>query len=387
MKREPVQGVQPAVFRWARQSIGLSIAEVARTLKRPEEEIAAWESGQDTPSYPQLEKLAYQIYKRPLAVFFLPSPPEEIHPEREFRTLPAFDMQTLSPDTYLHIRRARAYQISLNELFNGKNPVNRPIWQFITLSVDQPIIKQAANIRKFLGIDSQIQCSWSNDEEALKQWRQAIEDKGIFVFKNSFKQKEISGFCLRDTNFPIIYINNSTSKTRQIFSLLHELAHLLMNINGLSKFNTDYIDHLPNSEKVTEKFCNAIAAESLIPSDDFAAQTYHLPFNIESVSEDELAKIANRYHVSREAVLRKFLDQGRISEFFYQNKAKIWRGQQKKGSGGNYYLTQNSYLSQRFTKEVVGQYYRHQITMEQASELLGIKASNFSGLEQKILMD
>jgi len=83
----------------------------------------------------------------------------------------------------------------------------------------------------------------------LKYWRQAVEEAGVFVFKNSFKQKDISGFCLRDEDLPIIYLNNSTSKTRQIFSLLHELAHLLLNMNGLSKFDSDYIDRLPSKEK------------------------------------------------------------------------------------------------------------------------------------------
>ena len=75
-------------------------------LKRTQEEIEAWESGAEAPTYPQLEKLAYDIYKRPLAIFFLPTPPKESLPQSEFRTLPDADMRTLSRDTYLHIRRA-----------------------------------------------------------------------------------------------------------------------------------------------------------------------------------------------------------------------------------------------------------------------------------------
>ncbi len=71
-----------------------------------------------------------------------------------------------------------------------------------------------------------------SDTIALKQWRQAVEDCGVFVFKAAFKQKDISGFCLMDESLPVIYLNNSTTKTRQIFSLLHELAHLLLSING-----------------------------------------------------------------------------------------------------------------------------------------------------------
>jgi Zn-dependent peptidase ImmA (M78 family) len=386
MKREPVAGVQPEIFRWARQTVGLSIVDVAQMLKRPIADIEAWESGKDTPNYAQLEKLAYQVYKRPLAVFFLPTPPDETKPKREFRTLPDSDLQTLSPDTYLHIRRAHAYQLALAELFNGRSPANKPIWEYLSLAPDKPISDQADNIRNFLGIDINHQNSWSSDDTALKQWRLAIEEVGVFVFKNSFKQEDISGFCLRDENLPIIYINNSTSKTRQIFSLLHELAHLLLNMNGLSKFDTLYIDKLPNKEKAIEQFCNAIAAEVLIPCADFARQTSAFPHDIELVTDEQLSNIASRYGVSREAVFRRFLDQGRVSQAFYEQKATFWAKQMKSGGRGNWYATQNVYLSNRFSREVVSRYYRHQISIEQASDLLDIKAGNFSGPEQKILL-
>ena len=61
----------------------------------------------------------------------------------------------------------------------------------------------------------------------MKGWRTAIEDAGVYVFKNTFKQENVSGFCLYDAEFPLIYVNNSTAKTRQSFTILHELGHLL----------------------------------------------------------------------------------------------------------------------------------------------------------------
>ncbi len=85
---EQVTGIQTSVLQWARESQGFSIDEVANRMKRDPAEITAWESGESAPTYVQLETLAYKIYKRPLAVFFLPQPPSEPDPEREFRTLP-----------------------------------------------------------------------------------------------------------------------------------------------------------------------------------------------------------------------------------------------------------------------------------------------------------
>jgi len=385
MKSEPVAGVRPEVMRWARQSIGLSVADVALRLKKTVEEIESWETGGAFPSYPQLEKLAYQIYKRPLAVFFLPAPPEEISPVREFRTLPTDDLQSLAADTHLHIRRAHAYQLALRELFGERNPGEHCIWKELPISRAHSVMEQAAAVRDYLGITLEEQVRWKEDGQALKKWRKAIEDKGIFIFKESFDQKDISGFCLVDSQFPVVYLNNSTTKTRQTFSLLHELAHLLLSVNGLSKFDQRYIERLPDQEKQTERFCNAIAAEILIPSPDFQLQAKQFPADIERASEQQFSDLAARYGVSREAVLRRFLDQDRVTAAFYELKAKAWAAQQKKGAGGDWYASQNVYLSDRFAREVVSRHYKNQLSVEQAADLLGIKPKNFAGLEQRIL--
>ncbi len=385
MKGEPVAGVRPDVMRWARQSIGLSVSDVALRLKRPIEEIDAWEAGNSFPSYSQLEKLAYQIYKRPLAVFFLPAPPEEISPVREFRTLPTEDLLTLSVNTHVHIRRAHAYQLALRELFGTHNPSEHCIWHDQALTRTQSVTEQAAEIRRYLDINLEEQTHWKDEDHALKKWRNAIEGKGVFVFKESFEQKDISGFCLIDSQFPIVYLNNSTTKTRQIFSLLHELAHLLLSVNGLSKFDQQYVVRLPDEEKQIEQFCNKIAAEVLIPSPDFQVQALQFPADIERATEQQYSDLATRYGVSREAVLRRFLDQGRVSSAFYERKAKVWAAQQKKGAGGDWYASQNIYLSDRFAKEVVSRHYKNQLSVEQAADFLGIKPKNFAGLEQRIL--
>ena len=386
MKAEPVDGVQPSVIRWARESMGMSFEDVAQKLKRPLEEVMAWEAKDGSPpTYAQLESLAYKVFKRPLAIFFLPAPPDEIAPAREFRTLPDSDLETLHPDTYVQVRKAHAFQITLREVFEGKNPGAKHISTEVHLDRQQPVAAQARLVREILGVSMQDQLGWKSDEDALKRWREAVEACGVFVFKAPFKQKEISGFCLLDANFPLIYLNNGTSKTRQIFSLLHELAHLLLNVNGISKFEASYMSRLPAAERRIEQFCNKVAAEMLIPSDDFGQQIAGLPHNVESSQDQLYANLASRYGVSREAILRRLLDLDRVSQAFYEGKAKLWASQKRAAPGGNWYASQNIYLSDRFAREVVGRHYRNQISVEQASEYLGIKAKNFAGLEQRIL--
>jgi Zn-dependent peptidase ImmA (M78 family)/transcriptional regulator with XRE-family HTH domain len=384
MKPKPLSGIAPSVLRWARESAGMSIDDVAVRLKKKPEIVSSWEDGSLAPTYPQLESLAYDHYKRPLAVFFLPAPPEEVRPKQEFRTLPSTDIASLTRDTVLHIRKAHAYQLSLQEFYAGINPAEAKLWDRVQLAPDDDVVEKARQIRTHLGVTIEVQRKWARDEDALRDWRRRIESAGIFVFKDSFKQRQISGFCLEHEQFPLAYINNSTTKTRQIFSLLHEVAHLLFHENGISKFDRSYIDDLPKKEKSIEVFCNAVAAEILIPSEEFAEVTRAFPDQVTGLSDEAFASVAKYFAVSREAVLRRFVDLGRSTSAFYENKAAQWTAQlsKKVQQKGNWAASKKAYLSDRLLNDVVARRARNQISTEEAAGFLGIKPRSFQGLEE-----
>jgi Zn-dependent peptidase ImmA (M78 family)/transcriptional regulator with XRE-family HTH domain len=390
-KAVPLPGVRPALLKWARESAHLSLEEVAKRFSKPVEEISAWESEFDaaTPSYTQLEKLAYELYKRPLAIFFLPSPPSELRPEAEFRALPDADLRRLSRETVFLIRRARAYQTSLQELFGGRSPSIEPIWRRVALDISKSVTDQAAAVRVALGVPPIGAIEWGapDGDGALKLWRKAIEAGGVFVFKDTFKQREISGFCLADPELPVVMINNSTSKTRQIFSLLHELAHVLTSRRAISTFDDAPLARLAPPERAIERFCNQIAAEILVPDQDFTVQVAGLPRNVEALTSDDFAALAERYRVSREVILRRFRDSDRVSQAFYEERKREWDGQrpEKDGSGGSFYLTKGAYLSERLMSEVFARYGRRQITVDEAADFIGVKPKQVDELESRFL--
>jgi transcriptional regulator with XRE-family HTH domain len=72
------------VFIWARTSIGLSVEDVAHKLNKNPREIEEWEKGNASPTYLQLEHLAHDIYKRPIALFFFPKVPFEDSPNKGY---------------------------------------------------------------------------------------------------------------------------------------------------------------------------------------------------------------------------------------------------------------------------------------------------------------
>ncbi|MDB9422589.1 XRE family transcriptional regulator [Microcystis aeruginosa CS-563/04] len=368
---EKLTGVNPTMIKWARERARCSLESVAVKFKK----IEKWESGEDFPTYSQLEKLA-EIYKRPLALFFFPEPPKEAEEKQEFRTLPAFEIDNLETDTIYALRQAKAMQLSLSEINEGINPSTRKIFQDVSLSFRDDLSRVAGQIRNYLNVTLEEQRLWNDRETALKNWRNAVEESGIFIFKRSFKQKEISGFCLIDIEFPIIYLNNNTDKARQIFTIFHELAHILLQTNGITKSDDRYIDSLQGDNKNIELFCNKFAAEFLLPNNVFHE------IMVEKIVDDQIIlKIAQDYKVSREVVLRKLLDNNLISQKEYTLKVSEWQREytsksqdkNKKSSGGNYYANQATYLGENYLKLVFNKYYQGQYDIERVADYLNIK--------------
>jgi len=378
-------GVNPQILRWAREKAGYSLEEVALSLKKDTQVIASWESGEQPPTYGQLEKLAYSLYKRPIALFFFPEPPEELDPRDSFRTLPDSEFESLLPDTLHAIREAQATQMALYELTGGRNPCERIIFRDLGLDPHEDAMESAQLVREYLGVSLQEQYSWKSAEQALEKWREVVQDRGVFVLKRAMKQRDVSGFCLLDDEFPLIYLNNSTTKTRQLFSVFHELAHILLGTAGLTKVDDRFVFRLVGTSRAVEVFCNRFSGELLVPSDDFERRLVRdVPI------EDLVDRLADHYSVSREVILRKLLDGGIVDQAYYERMVQEWHQsyRERRGTGtggGNYYANQYAYLGQRYLELAFGKYYEGACSIHQLADYLNIKAKNVPAFEQFFL--
>jgi Zn-dependent peptidase ImmA (M78 family)/transcriptional regulator with XRE-family HTH domain len=376
--------VNPRVLRWARDRAGLPLEVVAARLDKTAEVISAWESGADAPTYRQLEELAERLYKRPVAVFFFPAPPDEEDPRKQFRTLPDSELALLAPDTLYAIREAVALRESVRELRTSEFEPSRLITRDIHPSFAELAQEVARSVRSYIGITVEDQSSWQGPEHAFKQWRSALESLGISVFKRSFKQREILGLSIFDDEIPVILINNSTAHARQVFTLIHELGHILYSIGGITKNESNFIDQLTGVDRKIEVTCNEFAAEFLVPVETFP---WH---GIPNASLDPFVKTqARRYNVSREVILRRLLDRGYVNERMYAQKVTEWNREYEESrdasGGGNYYATQAAYLGKTFLELAFNQYYRRAVTLDELASHLRVKARNISRLEDFIM--
>ena len=335
--------------------------------------IEEWERGEGSPTYPQLERLA-EMYCVPVAVFFFPDPPAIPAIQESFRTLPQPDFEALPRRVQLLLRKARVLQINLFELNDGDNGAHRFILRELRFVPNMDVAAMAIRLRDFLGVSLEDQANWHGIDEAFEEWRTVLEEHGVAVFKDAFKSDFCSGFCLYDDLFPIIYVNNS-AKSRQIFTLFHELAHLLFRTSGIDTLS-ELDRHLPDHVDRIEVLCNRFAAEFLLPRVRFEIETIGMP-----PTEETATVLANRYYLSRESVYRRFLDRGDISEDDYLRAAERWKDQRGEGSGGDYYWTKIAYLGTSYLGLAFSRYRQNRITEPELADYVDTRVANLPRLE------
>lgn len=362
------------VLIWAREELNLSQEIVANRMGKKVEEIQAWEDGTDYPTYAQLEKLTYTIYKKPLAIFFFPEPPKNVgQQEKNFRTLNNEIYKEIPTQIIEMMNKARVMQINLKEIDTTQRI------KLTDLYFNIKDINFYEKLRDVLNISIDLQKKAKNYSDAFEMWRSAFYDCGIYVFKDAFKEKNFSGFCLYDEQFPVIYINNSMSFSRQIFTLFHELFHIILKTSGIDKTDDDYIAKLNSTNREIETLCNSFAGEFLVPNDDLKEELKNKELN-----EKNISNIAKKYNVSREVIYRKLLNLNKISKNFYDGIHKelneeIYRDS-KNNKGGNYYSTKKTYLGENYIYDVCQTYYSGKIDIYEVSNYLNVKVEGIPHL-------
>ncbi|MFM9846719.1 MAG: helix-turn-helix domain-containing protein [Hyphomicrobiaceae bacterium] len=371
--------VTPALVTWARERAGFSIEQAATRFKK----IAAWEAGEGGPTYPQLEDLA-DAFKVPVAVFFFPKPPKVPSITESFRTIPAAQLDKIAPRIRLLLRKAKAFQLSLAELNGGRNPAERQIIHDLRARLDMPAGDLAERVRDYLGVSIEEQRGWPSADVALESWRSAFAKVGVYVFKDAFKAISYAGFCLYDQQFPIIYVNNSAAKERQIFTLFHELGHLIFHTSGIDFRSDDLTPHLVGEARRIEILCNRFAGAFLVPDDALGEA-----MRGQVANETTARALARDFNVSWLVVYRRFLDLRLIDRNTYaaaQAAADAAQDvEREEGSGGNYYNTTMAYLGREFLGMAMREYYQNRITEAQLAEHLGVSLKNLSGIEDRFL--
>ncbi len=248
------------VLVWARTTAGYDQESAARKVGVSLETLLSIESGEKMPSIVQLRKMA-EKYKRPLAVLLLGKPPKDFSVPHDYRRLSSMYDNTWSPKLISEYKRALSQRDVLTEI-DEVAPGTAIIDDKKAYSIPNTTIDVAGEkFRRLLRIDS-----WSTDtRKNLNSAIDTLEALGILVVQaQRVPIAEMRGMSVSKWLHPIIILNGADYPRPKLFSLLHELAHIGSNMDGLCDMNINQSKDVVNG---IERKCNQIAAASLMPKD------------------------------------------------------------------------------------------------------------------------
>lgn len=364
--------VNPEILQWAGQRAGLDAGDLLPKFPK----LPDWLEGNLAPTLKQLEAFASATHT-PIGFFFLPKAPEIALPIPDFRTMGGDARPVPSPDLldtiYLCQQRQDWYR-DYARLYHEE-----PIDWIGQGTVEADIVTSAAKLKNLIGLDLLQRQSITTWTEALRKLIYLLEDAGVLVMisgivgSNSHRKlspEEFRGFALVDSLAPVIFVNGADSKSAQMFTLAHELVHLWIGESGVSD---SQVAQWPEIQ--VERWCNAVAAEMLVPLEDICAL-----FNPDESLTDAMRRLARHFKVSTLVVLRRIYDLGEIDQETlwrtYREELDRLRQLDTRGSGGgDFYRTMGARTSKRLVRAVIGSTLEGQTLFRDAFRLLGIKKS------------
>jgi Zn-dependent peptidase ImmA (M78 family)/DNA-binding XRE family transcriptional regulator len=289
-----------------RDRLGLSQKAVAERLQVSASLLSKWEKGERSPDSTQLVRIA-GIYGVGLG-FLMGAPIAGFKPRVQV-TMPKNEKQQIN-----QVLNEASEQIHLLDRawsLCEKAPVRfglRLEWS------DKDLPEQAEMLRKMLNLNRRI---------SLPELKQALEEHNIFVF-DWYMPSKLYGLSYRE-NFTVIFLNrtlgqNANSEASRLFTLAHELAHLLYHFH---KGATTEVSDMASRKDPHEVQANRFAAEFLLPERELDARITSLGksgFKQPSVFH----RVAHEWNISPEALFYRLAGKGLLTwaetKRFYQKK-------------------------------------------------------------------
>ena len=372
--------INPEIIKWARESAGWDVEEISKKLKTSKENFKKIESGNKLPTFRQLEFLA-NYFKRPVAIFFLPMPPEEPSIASSFRILPKNE-RDFSKDLRLAIRKARHYQSISNDLMKDLGIDSKPKITAVTLQ-DNPQ-EFAQEERERIGVSLDEQFKWRNAYEAFNVWRSAIESRNILVFQFKFLIEDARGFSLMDKEPFVITINSTDNILARIFTLFHEYAHIILGITEIYAGEEEMI-----TDRDVENWCDSFASEFLIP-EKVLEEDKDFQFFIQSRRLDPkvLKNLSKKFKISKKAILTRLRTLNAIEYDVYRRESLTLRKQYVGISEIGGFMTPPQKCLQEKGKQFVSSILQGKergiITTQDVIEYLSIKLKHLNKIQELI---
>lgn len=377
--------VNPEILIWAREAAKLTREEAAGKLgfrdsrkRTAVERLRAYESGQDMPSRSVLVGMA-EKYRRPILTFYLPKPPLKGDRGADFRTMSATSPPEDAPKLDALLRDVRARQSILRAALEDEDEAE-PLHFINSMSMSDGKAAVLASMKALLDVDVRDYHTRQDDNDAFNLLRNAAERVGVFVilkgnlgsYHTDIPIEAFRGFALSDEVAPFIVINPNDYRSEWSFTLLHELAHLLLGQTGVGNVSFD---------NATERFCDDVASDFLLPDDELLTHVIDAKPDtpdIEDVSE-RISQFANEHNLSRRMIAYRAYRNGALNRNIYDRLASGFRRQwfesrrQRQGGGPDFYAVHRHRIGEPLISLTNRMMSAGALSTTKAAKVLGVK--------------
>lgn len=370
--------VTPTILIWARSVLRMPVEIAAEKIGVSVDRLRDWESGKSHPTVKQLLKLS-NVYKQSFAVFYLPQPPEPfVPPVTDYRRISLSRISEYSVSMIQELRNATDRREILLELHqNWPDPFAK-----FPKTLDRDAERAGKKIRAGLDISlvRQKETADSSGRPSFNLWREAIEQSGILVFQAiTLDVEEMRGCSIVKSPLPIIMVNRKDAYTGRVFTLLHELVHVLLRTSGLC--DLDDSNEIPIHDREIEAYCNRVASATLVPKDDLIKHPIVTSKDSDEWNLEELRQIAATYGVSREMIMRRLVTLHLADESEYRRIRAILgtqSAQRDQSRGVAPSVNAVSSLGKPFVRSIIDAFNNEQITASDVADYLGVRIKHLN---------
>ena len=332
-----------------------------------------WLDGDKKPTVKQLEDFSRKVHL-PFGYLFLPEPPVEKLPIPFFRTNNPQN-SSVSINVYDTIMLMQQRQEWLRDYLKD-NDFQELAFAGICRQTNN-VENIVTEIRNTLKLNPEWASQYATWEDALLHLTNKMEEAGIIVLFNGIVENnthrpiavdECRGFVLTDKFAPFMFVNNADGKAAQMFTIVHELAHIWTGHSAGFDFRKMQPADDPN-----ELLCDNVAAEFLVPETSF------IDFWIQ---KPDLRSAARHFKVSEIVIARRALDLGKMTkreflDFYNEYKNREFKKKENQGSGGDFYATTKKRLSMSFAAHVNNAVKSGKLLYRDAYKLTGLKGDTY----------
>lgn len=357
--------IQPNLLRWVIQRAGISEEKAIETFPL----LNGWLFQEKQPTLNQLKKFAAKFYV-PFGYLFMSNLPIENIPFPMFRG-EAGQQDHFNLNVYDTVMNVQARQEWLEEYLE-ENDIKT--CNFIgSITTKTSISETVRRLRSILDLDDRWAFSLATPDAAVSLLGQKIEDTGVFLAYNGvvgnnthrpLKVSECRGFALVNEKAPYIFVNSADSKSAQLFTLIHEVAHLMLGVSA-GHAGSEVLNH-----EATENYCDMVAAEFLVPASV-----------LREIWINDTKSASRRFKASELVVARRAHDLCLMSDTEYKAFGAMYSQRQlrikKKSTGGSFYLTSVKRVGRNFAIHVRNAVNNKQLNYTEAYRLTGLYGKTY----------